>query len=153
MKLLIVPLFALLLLVPVPAYALCDDWHTSDTVLGITWTALLLEDWAQTRQAQSRETTVTNQCAQQRDLTTVCIHTATSAFEANPILGKNPSAATVNLYMGAALAGGWAIGCYLPHDSRIVWFAFLSAFEFAVVSNNDRNGFRGFGLSLPLLRF
>ena len=120
----------LLMLIPLQAFAFCDDWRRSDTVLLVAASALTIADWDQTRQIASlpdRQTSSDGSYTIQ-------------PYETNPFLGKRPKAEVVNLYFAAALAGQLLGGCLLHDEYRTMWFSFWIGSESAYVGNNAALG-------------
>ncbi len=81
-----------------------DPWTKTDTAYQLTWTALKVLDWSQTRRI-AREPDRFHEC--------------------NPILGATPSVKRVDVYNAATLAGNWAIAYALPKPYRR-WFQVVS---------------------------
>ena len=72
-------------------------WTKTDTALQVTWTAMHLLDWSQTRKIAIEPNRY---------------------YEQNPILGKHPSVGEVDLYMGASTMVNLAIARALPNPYR-----------------------------------
>ena len=91
-------------------------WTKKDTAYQLTFTALTLADWGQTR------------------------HTAQNPdkfYEKNPILGKHPSTGKVDLYFASCILGHSIISYLLPEKPRRIWQNFWIAIEsYCVISNN-----------------
>ena len=112
-------LIALCLLIPVRAFAACD-FDTADKVLLGAATVLLVSDWAQTRSVLSR--------APDSD----------PYYENNPILGRHPSQASVNLYFASAVAGTWGASCLLSDPWRKFFLGGVVGLEVSVTAQNYR---------------
>lgn len=65
-------------------------------------------------------------------------------YELNPILGRHPSEAEVDLYFAASIAAHTAVSMALPPDWREVWQYLSIGFEYSVVAHNFSIGL-GFG--------
>lgn len=128
-------LFVLALLIPLRTWAACAQINSTDGWLLGTSSALLAMDWAQTREFLSREPTTTTTTNSDGSTST----TTTSYSEQNPILGKHPSAASVNLYFAAVLAATWTAGCAtdsVDEDTRQTFLAVLIMLEAYSVLHN-----------------
>jgi len=110
----------LTLLLILPAFANADDWTPADTQRELVFAALMVADAAQT-----------HDIARHLDLA-----------EANPILGKHPSNAKINVYFGTIMAAQYLIAQALPAEYRHAWQYAGIGFEFAIVQNNYRLGIR-----------
>jgi hypothetical protein len=110
-----------LLMLPARAFAFCDDWRTSDTVLATTYTALLYQDWRMTKQFIG----------------------TSKATETSPLLSKHPSGTQIDAAAISSLAGAVVIGCFLDGTPRAVWFSFLSGVEFQADQVGWGLGFHG----------
>lgn len=100
--------------------ALDRRWSHTDTVLQLTFTAVTAYDWAQTRTFLREE----------------------SWEESNPILGKRPSRAKVNVLIGGAIVGHAAVAWLLPKPFRTQWQVLFIAVEGLAVRNNHLMGVR-----------
>lgn len=93
-----------------------------ELVKQLTYTALHLADWQQTRRiAQSAAV-------------------GGPWIELNPILGPRPRQPEVNRYMAATLAAHWAITWAMPREYRKPWLDGTIALEASVVHRNYRLG-------------
>jgi hypothetical protein len=90
----------------------------ADLYRELTFQAVMVMDWAQTRQI-----------AKQPD-----------RHEYNPILGRRPTIGRVNTYFVAAGIGHWAISEALPKDWRKHWQLVTIALEAGTVYHNYQIG-------------
>jgi len=111
-------LLALLLLLP--ALANADDWTTADTQRELVFAALMVADAAQTHDIARHP----------------------NMEEINPILGKHPSNAKINVYFAASMAAQYLIAQALSDEYRHAWQYAGIGFEFAIVQNNYKLGIR-----------
>ena len=121
MKLLLIPL---ILLIPFKAFAFCDDWRTSDTVLAVSYSALLYMDWRQTMQG-------------------IGSNQQPGIYEKNIYLGRHPSDTALAQYMLSSAVGGLLLGCFLHGDYRTLWFSSLVVVELYAMNDNAHNGLNG----------
>ena len=98
--LIILVFFAILLCVFGDAHA-ADRWDKQDVELEVTWEVLHAVDWGTTLDITRRYDE--------------------GYYESNPILGRHPSAGTVNVYMGAWALLHPVITHYLPGKYRPYW--------------------------------
>jgi hypothetical protein len=110
----------LTLLLILPAFANADDWTTADTQRELVFAALMVADVAQTHDIARHP----------------------NMEEANPILGKHPSNAKINVYFAASMVSQYLIAQALPEDYRHAWQYAGIGFEFAIVQNNYKLGIR-----------
>jgi hypothetical protein len=94
-----------LLLASTPAFGdglkLPSDWSRGDTYRQVSFTGLVVIDWAQTRWS--------------------VIDRPEQYHEGNPILGKHPSAGRLAAYEVAVIVGHAAISYMLPAKYRAYW--------------------------------
>lgn len=100
-----------------------DDWTAEDTGFQIAMTALIAVDWMQTADFR-----------------------ADGAPEWNPLLGRKPSPQRVNLAIGGAILGSWALAYVLPPPYRRIFQAVVITAEVVSVA---RNASLGCGLRIP----
>jgi hypothetical protein len=95
--------------------AFSENWTREDTYYELTWTALLLVDYGQTRNI---------------------VQNPNEYSERNHILSKHPAQAKVDLYMGSCAILHPIISYYLPPRYRKIWQQITVGVEvFAVVNN------------------
>ncbi len=92
-------LFLIFVSLPSPASAL-DPWTKTDTAFQLTWTAMHVLDWSQTRRI-----------AKEPD----------RFCELNPILGRHPTTRQVDRYMAAGTVLNAAVAYALPKPYRRAW--------------------------------
>jgi len=100
-----------------------DQWRTTDKALLVSSTALLMLDWFQTLGIAEIDT----------------LH------ERNPILGRHPSAGTVNTYFLLTEAGNTIVALKLKGWKRSAWLAAVTAVELRALHRGAR-----FGVTLRL---
>lgn len=96
-----------------PVYA--DKWTNTDTALQLTYTAVHIADWAQTRQ--------------------IALH-PDIWYEKNLILGTNPHSDKVDAYFALTLLGHTAIAYMLPDPYRNLWQGAWIGIESGVIYGN-----------------
>lgn len=114
-------LILFLLLMPLRALAFCDGWRTSDTVLTSAYTALLYQDWSQTKQFISDR----------------------HYNETSPALNSHPSGSSVDTGVLASLVGVLFTGCLLDDTARTAWLAVAAGVELQATQVGWRLGFHG----------
>lgn len=112
-------LVLVLLILPAKAFAFCDDWRTSDTVLAVTYTAFHVLDWQQTQE-----------------------RIRLGWPESNQIMGRHPSANRVDDYFTVTLLGVYLGACILPNPWRDALLAAGIVVEFNVTQSNTKLGLR-----------
>jgi hypothetical protein len=133
MKLFIV---MLLLLFAVPCKA--SDWSNTDTALEVTYAAVHVADWLQTRWISENHIDKQWSVYDHRKKSNT---TYTSYHqESNPFLGRNPSKKNVDAYFASTLVAHAAISYLLPKDYRPYWQAITIALEGSVVGYNINAG-------------
>jgi hypothetical protein len=98
-----------------------EPWDTTDKVLGITSTTLLIVDWGQTRYI-----------AKHPEL----------YQENNVILGKHPSVGRVNAYFGTVIVGNLLLADWLSTRNRKLWLGTVTAVELVVTAHNRNIGIK-----------
>lgn len=83
------------------AHAGGRDWTTMNTTLQLTWSAMHLIDWSQTR--------------------TIAKNPDIYYEKVNPVLGKHPSVGKVDTWMASTLVANAAFAYLLPHPYREVF--------------------------------
>lgn len=106
--------------VPFNSFAF-DEWKSHNTVLQATATALIVADWAQTRQF------VHNQPG-----------TGQPYEKVNPFLRHNPD--IVDIYFPACIILNAAVAYVLPEPYRTVWQSGSIVFEAVIVERNHSLG-------------
>lgn len=106
---------ALALLAPFGTAQAADEWNMEERTTFTMSTAMLVADWAQSRQ-------IARNAEQYR--------------ETNPILGARPSMGHVNTYFVTALALNYVIGRSLDRRWRSAWFVTVQTVEASVVQRN-----------------
>ncbi len=99
-----------------------DPWTKTDTAFQLTWTAMKILDWSQTRRIAKEPGRF---------------------YEGNPILGDRPSVRKVDAYHAATLAGNWAIAYALPKPYRRYWQVLSIGITGYCVTINFRIGLGG----------
>lgn len=117
MKILIATILFLCLCAPCFAR---DLWMPTDTALQVTSTALMVADWAQTRD----------------------IAKSSSFYETNEYLGRRPSAHRVDTYFASAIALNAAIAYVLPQPWRGYFQMSTIVLEAGTVGNNYALGIK-----------
>lgn len=103
-----------LLLLPVQSFAL-DEWSKTDIALQAVYTTLHVIDWGQTLSATNNPD---------------------KYHETNVILGKYPSRANINYYMGTTLLLHTAATALMPEKYRVWFQAITIGVEgFSVITN------------------
>lgn len=98
-----------------------DKWTTTDKALEAVFVTATVIDWGQT----------------------LYIADHPNQFdELNPILGKYPSRARVNIYFPVVLVAHAVISNYLPKPYRTIWQSFSIAVEVPVIGNNYALGIK-----------
>jgi hypothetical protein len=106
---------ALALLAPFGVVQAADEWSMEERATFAVSSALLVADWAQTRQIARN---------------------AQMFSETNPILGRHPSVGRVNAYFATALLLNYVIGRSLDSGWRSAWFVGVGSIEANVVQRN-----------------
>ena len=91
-----------------------DEWTTGQNTAEAAYLALVVVDWHQTREGQTKPNMV----------------------ETNPVLGAHPSNSKVNAWFIGSNVVQFLIADALPTDLRNCWLAAGIAFEVSVVKNN-----------------
>lgn len=112
-----------LLILPVKAWAFCDDWRTQDTVLEASYWALHIVDWGQTRYI-----------AQHPD----SFYEIESAWA----IGKHPSVQTVDSYMLATGLLQTALSCAFTGTLRTAVQVYFVVDTGKAVLNNNAIGIK-----------
>ncbi len=120
LKLALIVVLVLLFFIPVKGVT-ADKWSTQDVLLETTFGVLKFIDWRQTRTI-----------AKNPDMRT----------ESNPLLGWNPTVATVDKYFLATAVLHLIITHYLPQEHRIWWQGLFITLNGANVAHNFSIGIR-----------
>ncbi len=110
-------------------------WTGADTALEASFAALMLADWAQTRQIAR------NPGAGVRYVPGVGWRDYPGVHEINPILGREPSATAVNAYFAGLTAAHAVAARWIPRPWRTAWQVVPMAIEAGVVGHNLGAGF------------
>ena len=108
-------IFALLSL---PAIA-SAEWTKTDTKFQLTYTALHIADWGQTRYVAKHPE---------------------SYKEANPLIGEHPSVKKVDRYMASTLIMHTVISFWMQGEDRRIWQCISIGAKAAAVGHNYRIG-------------
>lgn len=108
----------LMLLMLASNAASADEWSTENTALEASYATLLAVDYLQTRHAIGKP----------------------GYIEKNPLLGKRPNMAELNLAAVVFIAGHYVIARNLPEPWRENFQIITAAIEFSVVADNYRIG-------------
>jgi hypothetical protein len=95
-----------------------SKWTTLDTILQSTYAFTLIADWAQTRQ--------------------ICKFD--NLQESNPIMGRNPSNKTINIFFVGNFLIHTTISYFLPKPYRTVWQAYFIGVEKEAIEHNKNSG-------------
>ena len=127
------------------ALASTEDWTTTNTVLQLSNSALLMVDWAQTRQM------IRNPCfdvnGEHKKYAQNCSNPHHESGPAKHFVGEHPSIGQVNVYFAGSLVANYLITRGLPGPWREVYQVGFSVYELGVVQNNWKIGIR---VSFPL---
>lgn len=115
MKILIV---IIVLLISSPVFG--SDWSKKDTAYQLTYTALHIIDWGQTRNIVNNG----------------------RYYDNNPVLGKHPSMGEVNTYFILTLLGYTTISYILPSKYRRYWQVGTIVIQSGVVGHNFNIGLK-----------
>ena len=105
-----------------------QKWEPEHMVLATTSTTFILLDWVTSADAIRR-------CGTE--------FTCTPSVEQNPLIGRSPSLGTLRTWCLVAVSGNLIVGTLLRRRwARTVWFAGVTAVEYAMVRHNVGAGFR-----------
>lgn len=99
-----------------------DTWSSQDVKLQATYSVLHVLDWMQTLDIKN--------------------HRERDVYETNPVLGKHPSNAKINAYMGSTLILNAVVTHILPSKYRPWWQVAGISVEASCVVNNYNLGLR-----------
>ena len=64
------------------------------------------------------------------------LYSQTGYYEANPLLGPNPSPDRLNIWFAGWLVGNYFISDALSHEHRLLWLKIYTAIEVGATANN-----------------
>ena len=97
-----------------------SPWTKLDHTLQAAYTTTLIADWSQT----------------------LGIAEKPGGWEANPILGKHPSRAKINVYFTLSVASGYWLADQLTPPWRRVWQVTVILFQVFIVQRNIELGYK-----------
>jgi len=150
LKRLVVAAFVLLVAATTSGFTLCTpknnskecSWTKTDTALEVAFQGVTLLDWNQTlRGHDTMKPLTTTVYYNGVPHTTTLWNTMVPAYEENnPLLGRHPSRARINVTIAAAMIGHAAVARLLPQPYRRYWQAVFITIEVGAVTHNVRAG-------------
>ena len=116
--------FTLLLCFTTTCKAGWNDWDESTKILFVTSSIAITTDYMLTRDYAKNK------------------HLYSNAYETNPLIGKYPSVATIDLFMIVALVSNYFITDYLPPAYKNIYLGLKTVAHGTAAINNYSIGFR-----------